>query len=46
MTQNKAGYGGRSHEQMDRNYHNDRDKADVKGESTPDSKKRVSRDNA
>jgi len=45
MAQNKAGYGSRSHEQMDRNYHNDRDKADVKGETTPDSKKHTSRDN-
>jgi|GEM_PF-3114065 len=39
--QNHGGSGGRqSHEQLDRNFHNDRDKADVKGQSTTPPKKK------
>ena len=35
LHQNKGASGARAnHNQMDRNYHNDRDKADVQGENT------------
>lgn len=35
LHQNKGASGARqSHDQMERNFHNDRDKADVKGQST------------